>query len=261
MITMPSSISANSSAASKVTRVQQFPASAVPPEAKRILDAFEGVEAAKQTAVDRALICGQLMIEQRDRVDGAQSHNASKPEHTKFDFWMEKYCPTIPRRTAYRYIEVAVKVLQYAGVNLAEGKIPLSMALTAPEEELGKKELEWRQLLFEFTKGKTMKECLAGVVVEGDEAHRITRAHNGRNAKGAGGGGNRKNFTGFTATKLRHLTTFLGQKLTPAEQTKIGASFCAALQKWPRWVVQVIAEQAKAEVKMSDEERAQGRDK
>lgn len=265
---MLTSTTGNSSAVSKVssfakasadkTRAQQFPASAVPAQAKRILEAYAGVESAKQTAVDRALICGQLLLEQREAIDGAQSFDRNKSDKSKFDFWMEKYCQEIPRRTAYRYMELAVKVVAYSGLVLdVDAKVsPLSMALTAPASELGKKELEWRQMLFEFTKGKTMKECLAGVVVEGDEAHRITRAHNGRNAKGAGGGGNRKNFVGFTATKLRHITTFLGNKLSPAEETKIGASFCASIKKWPRWLVQVIAEEARAEVKLSDEERA-----
>lgn len=258
MITMQQIPTGNSSAVTKVTKLQQFPASAVPPEAERILRAFDDAHAKRGAAVQATFICGLLMCEQRDKVDGAESHDRTKPEHSKFAFWMEKYCGRIPRSTAYKWMDFAERVCRHSQEKLGDGPtaIPLSMALTAPEAELPKKALELRQSVFLFMEGKTMKECLEAVAADGDEAHRITRAHNGRNARGAGGGGNRKNFTGFLAVKLRHATTFLNQKLSNAEQAKMGASLCAAIQKWPRWAVQMVADQAKAEMKLSDEERA-----
>ena len=225
---------------------------------EQIIAAWNAAQAAAQTAVDKALICGQLMVEKRDSIDGSQSFDRTKPDHSKFAFWMEKFCPQIPRGTAYRWMQMAERVAECCRIE--SGETPLSLVYTAPEKELTAKALEWRQAVFAFIEGKTMKECLAGVVVEGDEAHRITRAHNGRTAKGAGGGGNRKNFVGFIGVKLRHLTTFLNQKLTPAEQSKISASFAASIQKWPRWQLEELAENLKTELKLSEEQRAGRKD-
>lgn len=223
------------------------------PGAERILQAYADAQSSAQNAVQKALICGQLIVEQRDSIMGAQSFDRTKPESTKFDFWMEKNCQLIPRRTCYRWMQLAERVMDACSLHGGE-EIPISMALSAPTDELPIEARELRQAVFDFIDGKTMKECLAGVVVEGDEAHRITRAHNGATKGGAGG--NRKNFVGFTAVKLRHISTFVAHDLTAAEQAKIVASFGAAIEKWPKWLVKPLAELATKEAKLADEERA-----
>jgi hypothetical protein len=237
------------------TAVRQFPASSVPEEARRILLAFEDAQSARDQASYKTFVCGLMLCEQRDRIAGAQSFDRTKPEDSKFKFWLEKYCPQLAVRTAYAWMDYAERICLVQAKLAGPLQIPLSTALTAPEKELTPEALEWKQGLFEFMKGKTMKEAVAACAVDGDEPHRITRAYNGKYAKGAGSGGNRKNFPAFTAQKLRHITTFLGHKLTPVEQGKITASFDAAVQKWPRWMVERLAEMAKRELKLSEEER------
>jgi hypothetical protein len=168
------------------------------------------------------MICGQLLAEQRAAMsfchDGKSS--TARNQHSKgnhFTDWLADHCPEIGERTAYRWMELAercagaVELGQALSIgNSVDGieHLPLSHILTAPLEELPEAAREARQLLFDFTSGKTMKECLAGVVVEGDDAHRITRAHNGANAKQTKGDA-RKDYPLFTAVKLKDISSHL----------------------------------------------------
>ena len=239
-----------------------FPAKSAP-GAERIRAAFKDAQSMAQTAVAKALYCGQLLIEQRDSLSGSHLvKDRTTPSDQKFDVWLAKSVPEISRPTAYRWMQLAETVLSTVG-HLQDGMVPCDMGmLMSPSDVLGEptphklpeNAQDYRQLVFDFIEGKTMRECLAGVVVEGDEAHRIVRAHNGRTKGGAGG--NRKAFARFTATKLKHITTFVNSNLPQAEVGKIAAAFEIALESWPQWLIKVIAEKAHAESRISEVERA-----
>jgi hypothetical protein len=109
------------------------------------------------------------------------------------------------------------------------------------------------------------------VFVDGDDAHRVDRAVNGKTKGGIGKQKDRKAFEKFTATKLQHITSFLTvtkksaasgrrqiigwRKLSPVQETQIGAAFCAAIEKWPAQLLETIADKIKTEAKLSDAER------
>jgi hypothetical protein len=168
---------------------------------------------ARDTAVNEALICGQMLLEVKSRLG-----------HMKFMPWVEENCKTISHRTATRWMDAAERVFKALGLPTSipvkgEERMPLSAILSARSEvDLPKGAVEARQLLFDFTAGKTMKECLAGVAVEGDEPHRITRAHNGA-TKGGHNGEDRKAYEKFIKKGLRVLTTHFAahKNFTPSQ--------------------------------------------
>jgi hypothetical protein len=242
------------------------------PGANRINEAYVD---AIQSIVQKAVIVGQLLIEQRDammtchRGKSSEWNDKNKPDNDQFGKWLSTNCPAIPQRTAYRWMELAdrvSRVIRGIGVGLPtsqcidiEGvEMPLSQALTAPVEDLPEQAREYRQAMFDFVDGKTMKDCLAAVLVEGDEVHRVSRAGNGK-AKGGTRGEDRKDYATFAARKIAHLTTFLEANLDQVQQAKIIASFDAGIQVWPRWLLTAIAKSAASELKRPEADRAQGK--
>ena len=82
---------------------------------------------------------------------------------------------------------------------------------------------------FEFTSNKTIKACLGGVFVDGEDSVRADRAING--ATMGGSGGDRKDYPAFALTKLRHISTFFGSwgTMTERQRTEIKDEFAAAI--------------------------------
>ncbi len=229
------------------------------PRIDRIRAAIREAMESVATATEKAFIAGLLLLEEHDERVGSRA-NQHSADDDKFGLWIESTFPEVSRRTAYNWMKAAANLTRCSGVGPileVEGKtVALSNLLTMPEAELSDDARTYRQQWFDFTKDVTIKDAMDGVFAGGDKEHRITRAFNGKNAKGSGGSGNRKNFPGFTAVKLRHITTFVTKKLTANEQSRISSAFSASLQKWPAWLLKEMAETIKAELKLSEEERA-----
>ena len=157
-----------------------------------LLDALASVDNARQ----KCIAAGQLL-------------NELKATHGHGDF-MELVLQTVPEishDTAGRWMRAAANVLK-ALPPMAAIDIEASVILATPDAELTKDQLEWKQGWFTFTDGKTIKECLNSVFVDGDEPHRIDRAINGKTKGGAGG--DRKDFPLFVAVKLKDMGQHFG---------------------------------------------------
>jgi hypothetical protein len=234
------------------------------PGADRINQAYEDF---LNAAVPRGLIVGQLLIEQRHALlsSGAGWMNPHKAVGDQFAAWLEKNCPKITARTAYNWMKGAEntakaifpkrtdELVESGCIEIESEVIPISTVLL---ENGGSRFLELKQQYFDFAAEKTMKECIGGVFLDGNDPTSITRAHNGRTAKGAGGSGDRKAYAQFTATKLKHITTFVNSNMPDGERVQIIACTMAAQENWPKWYLKAIVEKAQKELKLSDEERA-----
>jgi len=107
--------------------------------------------------------------------------------------------------------------------------ISISEMLTRSPDELPAPARAWRQAWLDLTERKSIKDCLGGVLVDGDEDHRIVRAING--ATKGGKGGDRKDFALHAAMKLRHLGTHLShwESTTETQRTEIKTLITAAI--------------------------------
>lgn len=221
-----------------------------------------------ETITIKALVIGQMLREQREAVCGKKQHNQHTSGDAQFSSWLVENC-TIPTRTAYRWMEVAERSIsacllaslgkaqiEAGAIEVETVVIPFSQMMTATDAELPQSALAARQLLFDFVGDKTMKECLALVVVEGKEAHSITRAHNGRNAKGAGGSGDRKAYGQFMGVKWKHIVTFANSTMATSEKAKAIVATELGLEKCPRWYVEIINQKTAKELKLDDATRA-----
>lgn len=190
---------------------------------------------ATNNAVQKCLAAGQAMNEAREVICQPRSHSGhfGSAGDDGFMEWLARAVPEIPDRTARRWMRAAANVCRAIADRQSPDSqvIEVSAVLAAAEGELTAGQREWRQAWFDFTADKTIKECLAGVFVEGDEEHRVDRAMNGKFARGAGGSGDRKDFADFSLRKLRHLNTFFGswQSMTERQRTEIKDEFAAAI--------------------------------
>jgi hypothetical protein len=100
------------------------------------------------------------------------------------------------------------------------------------------------QILLEYISGKTMQECLQGVIVEGDPEHRLTRAQNGM-AKG-GAGGDRKDWPGFIETKLRHINEHLSHwdNFSGPQIERTQTVFKVVITGWPAPLLEYLKNEA-----------------
>ncbi len=183
-----------------------------------------------RNAVGKAIYCGQLLNEIKDAID-----------HGDFLDAVEQNVPEISRVTAWRWMSAARNVIEAKRGDLKElgfdgsaANVALSTLLDpeAPADS-GGDIARARQLLFDFTTGKTMKECMAAVIVDGEDAHRITRAHNGK-TKGGSKGEDRKNFPAFIGEAFKTITAHLKfwKSYTPGQVETTFAKF-ACVSKWP----------------------------
>jgi hypothetical protein len=134
--------------------------------------------------------------------------NALKDEtpHGEFMKVVERILPEITDQTANIWMRAAANVARALPAPPAidvEGEVTPWDMLSMPDSELGEEGRKWKQQWFAFMEDKTIKECLEGVFVYGDEGHRVDRAINGKTKGGAGG--DRKDFPLFVAVKLKDM--------------------------------------------------------
>ncbi|MGO8699627.1 MAG: hypothetical protein ACLQVY_18160 [Limisphaerales bacterium] len=151
-----------------------------------------------------------------------------------FEDWLKSVCPFISERTAYRWMKAARRVMfillelhggKVAAIDL-EGKpinpitidlegnpikiylegnrFFLSDILSRPEADCSDAMLKIREALDTFLADKTLSEATASVIDGEDEAHRITRAANGK-LKG-GKPHNRLDYARFVATHFEAMS-------------------------------------------------------
>lgn len=203
-----------------------------------IADAF----AAADLAVNKAIVVGHMLIEEKARQLAADGRG-------NFQKWIEENLP-INYDRANHWMNVASACLKGAGLDSAALPDSPERLLNAPESELSEAGLEARQLLLDFTKDKTMADCLRAVTVEGDAAHRITRAHNGK-SKGGHDGGDRKDFPKFIGVHLSDITAHLKfyKSFTGVMVETIESKFKAAIAKWPSPLLEAIKKLITEELK------------
>jgi hypothetical protein len=155
---------------------------------------------ATENARSKCLIAGQMLNE----VQAALPHGEFQP-------WIEKYLPEIPYRTAARWSRAAANIEKALPEKLEVvidiEAVTVSAVLTMPDAELTAEQRRYKQAWFDFTNGRTIKECLDGVFVDGDEAHRVDRAVNGMIKGGVGSpmAANRKDVPFHVAKKLKEM--------------------------------------------------------
>ena len=173
-----------------------------------VREALTAVEGARQ----KCMAAGQLLNDFK-----ATLH------HGEFAVWREKNLPEVSDRTAQLWMRAAeniVKALPEGAIDVET--ISISEVLSTPDHCLSPANLKYKQAWLDFTNDKTIKECLNGVFVEGDEGHRVDRAING---KTMGGKGNvdRKDWPVFVAVKLNDITAHLAhwKKMSHIQRSEI----------------------------------------
>ncbi len=190
----------------------------------KIREACLAAKRATEEAVQKALFSGQLLNEKRDELMAQSSEklvawqSRTKADEDKFSNWFEQIVPEVHYTTAYRWMNAASRVfasLKISDVIDVEAvKIPFSDVISKPADCLPESAQKAQQLFLDFTANKTLKECLEGVLLEGDPDKRIACAANGLRSGGTNDLDDRKNYPMFAARKLQNLTTYFEHKLT-----------------------------------------------
>jgi hypothetical protein len=211
--------------------------------ADRIRIAYAEARDYAEHAVERAIFCGQLLNEAK-----------AASGHGNFMDWLTRNIPEIPHRTATRWMAAAESVMLAVKLPSLITDTPMSVILSSPVDELDDDAQAARQLVFDFLQGKTLRDCIEGVIVGGDDPSAITRSHNGRSLGGAGG--DRKDFPVFVARAFDKIASHLDRDLPASQQVKIQAAVQAAVQTWPRWILEVAKEAVVSELRKQAGERA-----
>jgi hypothetical protein len=151
------------------------------------------------------------------------------------------------------------KALKFGdAIEIEATTIPISKLLSAPLDELPEAAHELRQAWFDFTQDKTIKECCNGVFIDGDPAHRIDRAVNGK-TKGGTRGEDRKDWPTYITRHISDITGLLGaneknrekrwQDMTALQRQTVQDALATAVSKWPTPVVEHLATLARNEAK------------
>lgn len=167
----------------------------------RIRAAVDAALVATENARQKCLVAGQMLNE-------VQSHLP----HGEFQHWIEKHLHHVPYVTAARWARAAgniLKALPEVTIEVESEAISVSEILSTPDDELSAAARKYKQSWFDFTGKKTIKECLNGVFVDGDEAHRVDRAVNGMTKGGVGKQTDRKDWPLFVAVKLSDIGAHL----------------------------------------------------
>ena len=189
-----------------------------------VREALVAVEGAKQ----KCLAAGQLLNDFKATL-----------AYGEFLIWREKNLPEISADCCERWMRAAANIVRA----LPEGcidveTISLSEVLSTPDHCLSAAHQKYKQAWLDFTNDKTIKECLNGVFVEGDEAHRVDRAINGK-TMGGKGSGDRKDWSLFVAVKLDNLSVHLEHwsKMTHVQRSEIEQVVRAAILGEPTKLV------------------------
>lgn len=173
-----------------------------------VREALVAVEGAKQ----KCLAAGQLLNDFKATL-----------AHGEFLIWREKNLPEISADCCERWMRAAANIVRA----LPEGcidveTISLSEVLSTPDHCLSAAHQKYKQAWLDFTNDKTIKECLNGVFVEGDEAHRVDRAINGK-TMGGKGSGDRKDWSLFIGVKQNDMGAHLAhwKKMSAIQRSEI----------------------------------------
>ena len=246
---------------SKTVSLQKFAANfaATPNSTLRtaIVAALSSVENAKQLC----MMAGQMLLDEKATM-----------EHGDFQAHIAKLVPEVSYETCRVWMRAAANIVKALPTVDVE-TVSISQILSTPDADLPAEALRYKQAWLDFTADKSIRQCLDSVTVYGDAAHRVDRAVNGKTkgGKGSENAPDRKAFEKFTATKLGHITTFLtvqkksaasGKKqiigwrqLSPVQQNAIGAAFTQSLEKWPTWLLEILADKIKTESRLDDAAR------
>lgn len=204
-----------------------------------IREAIDDALQTAETAVQKAIRVGHLLIENKPLLG-----------HGNFQEWIETEFPKLPYRRAARWMQAAERTVAAVGIETKLLSMPLSQVMTMQAGDLCGQDRAAQQLLFDFTRDKTIKECLAAVVVDGEEAHRITRAANGKKL-GGHKGEDRKNWPQFIGAHLSDISAHLKpwKKFTPAQAETTFAKFDSAITKWPTALLTHLKDRINTELK------------
>lgn len=188
--------------------------------------AIDDAMSAAEVAVNKAIHVGQLLIETKPTVG-----------HGNFQEFIREHFPRISYDTAHRWMQAAERTVAAIGLDASTIDVPISTLLITSGEELSPESRKAQQTLFEFMADKTIKDCTAGVVRDGDEPHRITRAANGKKAAQTSGE-DRKQWGFFISRQLSEMQTNLdalakGRGKRPAEYQKMMSAFRSAVLGGP----------------------------
>jgi hypothetical protein len=193
------------------------------PGAARINEAYSAAEEAKLPFVRQAVICGQMLVEQRATLSSCHDdkslswHDGTKDASDQFQVWMASHCPKIHWRKAYRWMDAAARVI--AHLEEVSHANPLvfktldgeqffySTILTMPEAEATPAMRTFQETFEFFLRNKTLTSAIAATLDGDDDPSRISRAANGEH----GGEGERKDFPLFLARKFHAIGAHLGR--------------------------------------------------
>lgn len=240
----------------------------------------------------KALIAGQLLSEHRVAMMTSHAEKSSKwkdktkPESDHFGKWLATKCAGISPATAYRWMDIAGRVARLqlnlgtaeavpAYIDVGGEAVPLSQALTAPEKDLGKAAIKFRQDVFDFMADKSLTEALAACVDGESDPKRITLAAGGKK-HGGSKGENRKDFPLFISKNMLALNGNLKgwekwRAKQPAQFTEVSAILqafimggavptdrngaTAKVNGWPRSLCELMADLLKERLKKERDAR------
>jgi hypothetical protein len=230
------------------------------------------------------LIIGMMLIEKRASMAQAEGGVINgRNQHSKgptFTGWIEQM--RFNQRKAYRYIEYTERILKGhlrlpnntpmpACIKVDGQLVAISQLLTKKRDRLPPKAQDLSESLYALMDDKTYSEAVAAVAIGDENPSRITRAINGKTKGGTNQHDERKAFDKFTAIKLDHITSFLTVKkkcpgeyrtrfhrwreLPAGQRAAIATAFSEAVESWPAWLLQPLADKLKTELKMADAAR------
>jgi hypothetical protein len=229
------------------------------PQASRLIaahsdaDIYEAIRAAKiatNNGVRQATIAGQMLLEKRQQLtschDGTKFVLDASPDPI-FEEWLAKVCAEISRRTAYRWMQAASRVLCFllerwcdeapTHVELDGIKYLISYVLTAQESDCSPAMTKFKKAFEAFLADKTLSEALAAAIDGESDASRFTLAANGK-IKGGARGENRRNYAHFVFRHFKALNHIQSRwdKLNmkqPGEQSKMTETLRATILGGP----------------------------
>jgi hypothetical protein len=140
------------------------------PGAERILQAFQDAQGAVEKATEKVLYFGFLMLEQRDALNGGRQANQHSAESNRITVWLERTLPSIPLRTAQRWMQAAERSLAAVGqppfIEVGGTVVTASQILYSPQAEVPKEAQKYRQAWFDWAEGKTLKDCLIPLIFQ-----------------------------------------------------------------------------------------------
>ena len=229
-------------------------------------------------AVRDCLAAGQALNEARVAFSRRRGQGGEFAEWDDGNGWtefIEKNLPEISERTAQRWMKAAANVMRVVGDGQWQNSagqvidveaISFSKILATADDELSADSRELKQVWMDFTERKTIKECLAGVFVEGDDSSRSDRAMNGLTARQTSGA-ERRDYPAFITRKLKEMTEHLvvkgtrnsaphAREIEADQRAKIMAAFDGAMSVWPQWLLEMLRSASTRELKLGEVVRA-----